>query len=232
MEGSLLKIFSFGRFGKRQVDLSNEILTVDEKNWIGQKIVDGHYKQYWVSKYYSISKQLVHKFTTSVKKGLSLKSNAVRPSFISLESKQEIRDFLQSGKYSKRTSEYSEKVHKLIEKEALAKGQSTSQVHYPSRTTLGRLELELGIHTGNAEKTTDVRAIAVADVRNAVSFAAMNQLVSHLIDPHLILNADATQFSVGDTGAENEKVKYIGKRGTKALKVEPKKKIAASSNTV
>jgi hypothetical protein len=44
-----------------------------------------------------------------------------------------------------------------------------------------------------------------------------------LIDPHLILNADATQFAVGDTGAENEKVKYIGMRGTKALKVEPRK---------
>jgi hypothetical protein len=30
MEEPLLKIFSFGRFGKRHVDLSKEILTVDE----------------------------------------------------------------------------------------------------------------------------------------------------------------------------------------------------------
>jgi hypothetical protein len=194
-----------------------------KKNELAKKIVDGHYKQSWVAKYYSISKQLVHKFTTSVKKGLRLKCNAGRSSFISPKSKQEIRDFLQSGKYSKRTSEYTEKVHQIIEKEALVQGKSTSQLQYPSRMTLGRLELELGIYTGNAKKITDARAIAVADVRNAVSFAAMNQFVTPLIDPHLILNADATQFAVGDTGAENEKVKYIGMRGTKALKVEPRK---------
>ncbi len=131
----------------------------------------------------------------------------MQSSFISPESKQEIRDFLhQSGKYNKRTSEYTEKVHELIEKEALAKGKSTSQVQYPSRTTLGRLELEQGIYTGNTEETTDARAIAVAAVRNAVSFAAMNQFVAPLIDPHLILNADATQFTVGNTSAENENV--------------------------
>ena len=66
--------------------------------------------------------------------------------------------------------------------------------------------------------------MAVADVRNAVSFATMNQLlVTPLIDPHLILNAYATQLTVGDTGAEKEKLKYIGKQGTKALKEEPRK---------
>ncbi len=67
--------------------------------------------------------------------------------------------------------------------------------------------------------------MAVADVRSAVSFATMNQLLvtPSLIDPHLILDADATQFTVGDTGAEKEKLKYIGKRGTKALKEEPRK---------
>jgi hypothetical protein len=82
----------------------------------------------------------------------------------------------------------------------------------------------LVIHTGNAEKISDARAMAVADVGSAVSFATMNQLVvTPLIDPHLILNADATQFTVGDTGAEKEKLKYIGKRGTKALKEEPRK---------
>ena len=220
----MLKISSFGRFGISKVDLSNEILTADEKNWLGQKIVDGHYKQSWVSKYYSISKQLVHKYTTSVKKGLALKFKAGRPSFISQESKEEIRNFLQSGKCSKRTSEYENKLQEVIEKEALAQGKSPSQVHYPSRSTIGRLELELVIHTGNAEKISDARAMAVADVGSAVSFATMNQLVvTPLIDPHLILNADATQFTVGDTGAEKEKLKYIGKRGTKALKEEPRK---------
>ena len=160
--------------------------------------------QSWVAKYYSISKQLVHKFTTSIKKGLSLKCNAGRPSFVTQEGKEEIRNFLQSGKYSKRTSEYENKLQEVIEKEALAQGKSNTQVHYPSRSTIGRLELELDIHTGNAEKTTDARAMAVADVRNAVSFAVMNQLVTPLIDPHLILNADATQFTVGDTGAKNK----------------------------
>ena len=92
----MLKTSSFfGRFGISKVDLSNETLTADEKNWLNQKIMDGHYKQSWVvSKYYSISKQqLVHKYSTSVKKGLTLKFEAGRPSFITQESKEEILNF-------------------------------------------------------------------------------------------------------------------------------------------
>jgi hypothetical protein len=71
---------------------------IKKKNWLNQKIVDGHYKQSWVvSKYYSIIKQLrwfISKYTTSVKKGLlALKFKAGRPSFITQESKEEILNF-------------------------------------------------------------------------------------------------------------------------------------------
>ena len=151
-----------------------------------------------------------------------MNSSCGRPSFISAESKLELSSFLRTGKYSKRTSEYRAKLTEIVTKEAASSGQSNSQVKFPSRSTINnRLEAELSIHTSNAENTTDARAVAVADVRNAVSFAAMNQLMSPLVNPHLILNADATQFTVGDTGADNQQVKYCGKRGTQPLKVQP-----------
>ncbi|KAJ1404376.1 hypothetical protein B484DRAFT_437184 [Ochromonadaceae sp. CCMP2298] len=72
-----------------------------------------------------------------------------------------------------------------------------------------RLEAELGVNTKNAETTTHARAEACADVRNAVSMAAMNALMVPKSDPHLILNVDATQFTVGNA-MKKQRVKFRG----------------------
>ena len=62
-----------------------------------------------------------------------------------------------------------------------------------------------------SEKTTDARAIAVPDIRNAVSFAAMNSYMvqSMHVNPRLILNADASQFKVGNDCKQQVEIKYI-----------------------
>ncbi|KAJ1394977.1 hypothetical protein B484DRAFT_439069, partial [Ochromonadaceae sp. CCMP2298] len=84
------------------------------------------------------------------------------------------------------------------------------------------MESLLDVHMGNAEVTTTARALAIEDVRNALSFCVMNCCCVPLTTPQLIINVDATQFTVGDRKAEPTKVVYTGKR-PKQLKAEPTK---------
>ena len=77
-----------------------------------------------------------------------------------------------------------------------------------SPRTKKRIEQELEIKTGNAETTTNARALAVADIQNAVSFAAMNSLMVPLSHPAMIMNVDGTQFTVGCNKGKVQ-VKYV-----------------------
>ena len=78
-----------------------------------------------------------------------------------------------------------------------------------SRRARGRVEEKLAIKTGNAETVTNARAIATADIRNAVSYALMNMLMTLLVSPYRILNADATQHKVGYDSDKKIQVKYV-----------------------
>jgi hypothetical protein len=97
-----------------------------------------------------------------------------------------------------------------------------------SRRTLGRIKEELDVHGGNSEVTTTARMEAVADVRNALSFAVMNACCVPISTPELIINVDATQFTCGDVKGSGIEAAYVGKR-PRNLKVEPVK--GASSLT-
>jgi hypothetical protein len=71
----------------------------------------------------------------------------------------------------------------------------------------------MSIKQANAEATTTARDLAVSDIRNAVSFAAMNKLMVPLVNPELILNVDATSFTVDKDCHEKIKIEYIEKKG-------------------
>ena len=62
--------------------------------------------------------------------------------------------------------------------------------------------------------------MATADIRNSVSFAVMNKYMVPLTQPALILNVDATQFTVGEKHGTNN-VKYV-ESSKNSLKVLPK----------
>ena len=93
-----------------------------------------------------------------------------------------------------------------------------------SNRSLARLGAELGTVSGNAEPTTDARAVAVDDMRNTVTFAAMNHYMVPLSCPALICNADATAFTVGYTGTKLVKCVYVKtEKDLAPLKVLPQK---------
>ena len=78
------------------------------------------------------------------------------------------------------------------------------------------------LHVGRAETTTSSRMKAVADQPNAISFAAMNSLMA-ATNPHLILNCDFTQYTVGNTGKLQEVVFHWPRKQQGNLKVAPNK---------
>jgi hypothetical protein len=94
---------------------------------------------------------------------------------------------------------------------ATARGIAPCKVKPVSKRAMDRLEDELEVNTKNAETTTHARAEACADVRNAVSMAAMNALMVPKSDPHIILNVDATQLTVGNA-MKKQRVKYSGEQ--------------------
>ena len=70
----------------------------------------------------------------------------------------------------------------------------------------GKLKQKLNLKTAVGEDTTMARADAESDVRNFCTFAAANLAIVPKVDPHLILNIDATQFAAGDSTASCTKV--------------------------
>ncbi|KAJ1439395.1 hypothetical protein B484DRAFT_391782 [Ochromonadaceae sp. CCMP2298] len=97
----------------------------------------------------------------------------------------------------------------------------------PHEKTLRAFEKKHGIDTKPAETSTDARLVATSDICNFITFAAMNYafVVLLKIHPALIMNIDATQFTLGSDFAGKVWVKVAGKVEAKGevVKAAPKK---------
>jgi hypothetical protein len=71
-----------------------------------------------------------------------------------------------------------------------------------------KVQGKMGLKTGNAEQTTDTRAVATADKLNAVSVAAAHFFMMPLTSPHVVINADGTSFQTGGGLTELKAVVY------------------------
>ena len=89
----------------------------------------------------------------------------------------------------------------------------------PSPRTPKRLDTKLGLRNAHAETTTVARANACLSIRNTVSFAVMNKLMSTVVPPQLQLNVDSTQCCVGSKDNGRIVVKYSERVERKALTV-------------
>ena len=69
--------------------------------------------------------------------------------------------------------------------------------------TITNLDKPLKFSNGNAKTTLDERIEAESDVRHAVSIVAAYHLMISIVKNHIIINTDATQFSV--VGHSSEK---------------------------
>ncbi|KAJ1418822.1 hypothetical protein B484DRAFT_400370 [Ochromonadaceae sp. CCMP2298] len=121
-------------------------------------------------------------------------------------------EFLQDKPLNERIDTWELEVAKAVEATAGDAGIAPCQVKPISRRTLMRTKKLLDVREGEAEVSTAAQDAALADPRNALSFATTNACCVPMSTPELIINVDATQFTCGDMKARRTKAAFIGPR--------------------
>lgn len=178
----------------------------------------GEYKV--VARKYGIKEGTLRKWVKMNRDGIKFKDGYKKRSYLTEDQESSLKRKLENNKFQIRTEDYVVEVRSMTAETAKIKQQSPPIL---SRQWYWNLEKKLGIKTLNAEVTTNARAEATSDILNFVSFAAMNYLYVKLLEirPQMILNADATQFKVGNRTDGKVQVKAISlKKGP--VKATPK----------
>eukprot|EP00597_Dinobryon_sp_UTEXLB2267_P009170 CAMPEP_0170082540 /NCGR_PEP_ID=MMETSP0019_2-20121128/18096_1 /TAXON_ID=98059 /ORGANISM="Dinobryon sp., Strain UTEXLB2267" /LENGTH=158 /DNA_ID=CAMNT_0010297449 /DNA_START=34 /DNA_END=513 /DNA_ORIENTATION=+ len=138
-------------WGRRIPDLSDKELTIDQKTWLANRVINRQETANELSLKTKISVFTLYKWIRIIKSGAKLSENG-RQRIIAQEHLPKIEDFLTNSKTSIAASPFEDEVHKYAVLTAQnRKGISEAQVQRPSRRTLGRIEEQLNIKTGNAE---------------------------------------------------------------------------------
>jgi hypothetical protein len=177
-----------------------------DKYFIGSSIASGKrtVKSFVIR--YGLKRRTVQSYATKVRQGKILRGKSGRSSYLDKEDLAELQDFFEAEAYDKPTEDWREKVYKVVAERAIQRGVSPSQVGKPCARSIDAIELAIGAKTAKAEEMTSARAI---DIRNTISYAATNKYMVEMSHPDLILNADATQFTVGQDSKGKVEVKYV-----------------------
>jgi transposase len=195
-------------WGRRVPDLSKSVLTLEQKTWLAERVINGLETAKELNIKYKISLNTIYRWISLLKSGKKLLTNG-RPSVILEEHFEKIEETVNSSAAGISASLFNDEVHKYAILTAQSRINITgSQIKRPSRRTVGKILKRLAIKSGNAEQTTNARAIACSDVRNAVSMCAAQHLMVPLVDHYLILNMDATQYTVGNNVESKQKIFY------------------------
>jgi hypothetical protein len=209
-------------WGRGKTDLKGVKLSAGEREWLGKQIVGKKISVANLSERFNLDSRRLHEWKNTVLSGAQFQESQGRPWKLSEDQQIGLVDELTDATYKMPTAEFNKKVLDLAKENAVNMNQAGEQATV-SRRTMGRIQEALGVKTGNAEKTTNARAAAVADIRHAITFGAMNQLMQPLTVPELNLNADATAMTCGYDGAELAQVKFVRTENdtNKPLKVKP-----------
>lgn len=162
-----------------------------------------------------------------------LRQETGRPALITEEIIDSVKTMAESQHYKFSVDEIRSKIDESIETNYMEAGKiinkDPTRKFLHSRTTFDNILEKIDGKIAMAETTTDARYTAERDVLNAISLACTNGAMDGLSNPHMIVNADATQFNVGGTET-NVQVVYTGKRSevTGSLKVFPENRNANS----
>jgi hypothetical protein len=207
----------FGR-GARRLDV--ERLTDDDKRWLGTQLVEGKMRQKEMAQKYHLKVNYLQKLRVAVSNGTSFAGKRGRPASFSLDAKEKVAKLTSSNKNPMREKAFLDMTTSLMHESARERQILLPDDKAPSQRTLKRLVDELKLKNGNAEVTTNARAVAVASVRNAVAFAVMNAVMVPKCKQALLLNPDGTTMTVGIDPSGLVKVFYSGNRPA-SLKVLP-----------
>jgi hypothetical protein len=202
-------ICPFSRVGQ---DLSKKVLTIEEKTWFANESIAGRERPITLWEKYYLNESTTAGWARAIRNGIPLRSGG-RPKRFTAENGKAVTDILSAAPYAYSKKQFKSLLNEEVKKNEDRENKPVGCFKELSNRSVDRIEKNLGISTGLAEITTNARALAVADVRNAVSFGVMNQLMVPMTHPSLILNSDATQYKVGYNSDDKVLVKYI-KNGT------------------
>lgn len=217
-------------WGKQTPILTGKTLKLEEKLWLAYQVNHLRRSPTEVGGKHGIHRKTIQKYADRVAIGLTLHDSGGAPGKFDKESRKVITEKLGG---EKRIQESEESAKLIYKEEQLAtakrRNQASCQQESPDKRTIKKMEKDLNIKTLGAEETTDARAIACGNVRNAVShvvqFKTGSELAPH---PCLQFNFDATTVQEGDKTISNKsnkrKAKMIGavmeKKSIKVKKVE------------
>jgi hypothetical protein len=196
-------------FGRGKKDLSESQLTLDEKSWLGESINNGSRTALSLSKQFNLKIDTLQSYARKLRNGLTLHESGGRPPKLTSDDKQIYKEIVTHAAPNLSTSEASDILQNMARhNESNRRHVSPELADGVSPRTVRNVNKELGLQVANAETTTNARIEAESDLRNAISFAAANHLMVPLVNRHLILNMDATQFRVGSDTTLKTKAVY------------------------
>jgi hypothetical protein len=196
---------------KTSKDYSQVKLSSEQKQWIGKQIKDNSARPRKIVSKYAIKRDAVKKYAYRVKRGLKCHSKGGKPPILEAEDLIELESWVKNSTYHIRTAIFHERIFELAKARHLERGNSPLTFRAPCSKSIATYEKKMGIMSKHAEATTKARAEAVADIQNAISFAAMNFGIVPNVHSSLIINCDATQFTVGHASANQIEVKVLTK---------------------
>lgn len=137
----------------------------------------------------------LYKWRKTVHDGKMVRACAGKPSFTDSSVRQRILDYVEGGNQA----HCMEDIDEFIEETVLDNLECQSiEMSGHSRDYIRKTKRKLGIEAVPAQLTTQARADAESDSRNAIAFATLCVTIHKAkLHPSMILNADATQFNVG-----------------------------------
>lgn len=192
-------------------DYSKVKLTEANKEWIGRQVVEKIMGPTKLARKYNLKVCTVKKYAYRVRRGLQFRKTRGKPPLLEKDDEIELTTWLKNLRYCSRSDAFRKRFLEIALSRHIARGHSPLLFRKPSAKAIAKYEEKMGIMTKNAEATTNARAEAVADLQNAISFAAMNYGIVPYVLPQLIVNCDATQFTVGSESGRKIQVKVLTK---------------------
>jgi transposase len=199
-------------WGRGIRDLSKEELQPEEKYWLVGAYNLGVLSAQELRKRFNLSSKLVSSWARGVANGVNLYSKGGRPSFLEDEDLETLRREMTNQVVQVTPRQFQERVKELYEARQISKGVARRDIVKLSNRYFSRLEAKLGVSTSKSHVTTDARVLAVHDLRNAVTMAAMNQAVVPLSHASLITNVDSTVMVAGRKYESEGEALFIGPR--------------------
>jgi hypothetical protein len=188
-------------FGRGNHQLVAAELSISERTWVANAYLIGGTQVVQLAKRFGLSKAAIYKWVNIVRNGGNFHAKGGRPPRIDPKHHQHLVQFLQGKPLNERMDTWELEVAKAVSLTAGDAGIAPCQVIPISRRTLMRTKKLLDVREGEAEVSTAARDEALADPRNALSFATVNACCVPISTPELIINVDATQFTCGDIKA-------------------------------